>query len=246
MRIKYLVCHPLDDAALAELAQRVLPGRLRRPDVEVDFASVKNSIVYGDSDYEWLLMDAYVAEAGLHSEEEGYDAVVVDTTSDSGVQVLRSRLSIPVVGPGALQQHVAAVLGRRFSVLQQWAPWAKVTEKTLVANGMQGLCASVRCIGVNPHDPPAGVDVAELLAVAGRAAIEEDGADVLLLGSATMEHHARPLRSRLGVPVLEPSPLAIGFAELLVRLGLSHSKVAHTSPAALQDHKYHALPAVER
>ena len=31
---------------------------------------------------------------------EGYSAVVIDTVSDSGLRALRSRLSIPVLGPG--------------------------------------------------------------------------------------------------------------------------------------------------
>ena len=38
-------------------------------------------------------------EAGLSAEDDGYDAVCIDTMSDSGVNALRSVLDIPVIAP---------------------------------------------------------------------------------------------------------------------------------------------------
>ena len=42
-------------------------------------------------------------EAGVTAQEDGYDAVCIDTMSDSGVNALRSMLDIPVIGPGPLR-----------------------------------------------------------------------------------------------------------------------------------------------
>ena len=39
----------------------------------------------------------------------------------------------------------------------------------------------------------------------------------------------------------QPGPLAIKMAELLVQLGLSHSKLAYMPPETLQDEKLHSL-----
>ena len=113
IRIKYIVPFPLDEVGLANRAAQ-LPDELRTPGVDYDFVPVKNSCHNADGAYELLILDAYIAEAGLASEEEGYDAVVMDTVSDSGLAALRSRLTIPVLGPGQVQQHVAAILGKRF------------------------------------------------------------------------------------------------------------------------------------
>ena len=38
-------------------------------------------------------------EAGLDAADEGYDAICIDTMSDSGASALRSVLDIPVVPP---------------------------------------------------------------------------------------------------------------------------------------------------
>src|SRR5215469_12799603 len=75
------------------------------PDTIVDCVPVTESFALdspspGESLYELALMDLYCAQAGLRAEEQGYDAVIMDTTTDSGLQVLRSRLTIPVIGPG--------------------------------------------------------------------------------------------------------------------------------------------------
>ncbi len=87
---------------------------------------------------------------GFASEDEGYDAVVMDTVSDSGLAALRSRLSIPVLGPGLVQQHVAAMLGKRFSILTMWERWRPLYEKTMAEYGTRHYCASIRSIGKRP------------------------------------------------------------------------------------------------
>ena len=50
-------------------------------------------------------------EAGRSAQEDGYDAVCIDTMSDSGVNALRSVLDIPVIGPGRCSYLTALMLG---------------------------------------------------------------------------------------------------------------------------------------
>jgi allantoin racemase len=246
MRIKYIIPFPFDEAGIANRAAQ-LPEELRTPGVEYDFVPVKNSCINADSPYELLILDAYVAEAGLASEEEGYDAVVMDTVSDSGLAALRSRLSIPVLGPGQVQQHVAAILGKKFSILTMWRRWISLYEKTMTEYGTRHYCASIRSIDVPPDQEQllAGKEEAVFAALEeqGRRAIEDDGADVILIGSTTMHQAVEHLRGALGVPVINPGLLAIKLAELLVELRLSHSKVAYMAPETLQDEKLHSLVA---
>ena len=246
MRIKYIVPFPFDQVGLDNRAAQ-LPDALRTPGVDYEFVPVRNSCYNADSAYELLILDAYICEAGLSSEDEGYDAVVMDTVSDSGLAALRSRLSIPVLGPGLVQQHVAAMLGRRFSILTMWERWISMYEKTMAEYGTRAYCASIRAIGVRPDQEQllAGKEdyVFDALEREGRAAIEEDGADVILIGSTTMHQSVEHLRRTLGVPVINPGPLAIKLAELMVTLGLSHSKRAYMSPEVLQDEKLHSLLA---
>ena len=45
-----------------------------------------------------VLADLSIVDAGRNAEAEGYAAVCIDTIIDSGVNALRSMLSIPVIG----------------------------------------------------------------------------------------------------------------------------------------------------
>ena len=100
--------------------------------------------------------------------------------------------------------------------------------------GTRDFCASIRSIDVRPDQEQLLAGKEEVVFAAlereGRAALEQDGAHVILIGSTTMHQSVEHLRRTLGVPVINPGPLAIKLAELMVTLGLSHSKRAYMSP----------------
>jgi allantoin racemase len=254
-RIKLIVPFPASKSATAARGSS-FAARLR-PDTVVDAVAVRTSGTLADSEYETALFDFALAGAGLRAEEEGFDAVVVDTVADWGVPALRSRLSIPVVAPGVLAYASAVSLGRRFSVLSTWRGWNRLYERTLVSSGLDRFCASIRAprvdgeieraiVGRDALTARAVIEQDEqatlsLLAELAKQAIEDDGADVLVLGSMTMGCLAGGLRELVPAPVIDPAPLALGFAELLIGLGLSHSKIAYPSPSTILDEKFSAL-----
>ena len=172
---------------------------------------VRNTATLVDCYYEDLIFEMYIVEAGLRAEEEGYDAVVMDTVSDSGLAALRSRLSIPVLGPGLVSYAVAIMLGKRFSIITMWDQWRHLYEKNLDTYHLWNHCASVRAAGIRP-------DMEELLSgkeetvfprltEEARLAITEDGADVILLGSTTMHQAAEYMARHLDAPVINPGPV---------------------------------------
>jgi allantoin racemase len=68
-----------------------------------------------------------------------------------------------------------------------------------------------------------------------RKAIEEDGADVIVLGSTTMHQSHAHLESVLPVPVINPGQICYKFCEVFLELGLSHSKTAFPTPEMPND-----------
>jgi allantoin racemase len=178
-------------------------------------------------------------------QEEGYDAVVMDTVSDSGMYALRSRLTIPVIGPGLVSYAVAIMLGKRFSIITMWDKWTHLYEKNFALYDLKGKCASVRAVNIPPNVEAlfAGKEeeMFEKLTVEARKAIEEDGADVILLGSTTMHQAGDYMAAHLPAPVVNPGPIAIKMAEVFVQFGLSHSKVAFPSPGTIIDDRFFSL-----
>jgi allantoin racemase len=216
------------------------------PDIEFDYRPVKAGPALFDSWHDYVLADLSLFEAGLTAQQDGYDAVCIDTMSDSGVNALRSVLEIPVIGPGKASYLIALVLGSKFSVLTQWDPWMSLYRKGLQEYGLADKCASIRSINVPP-------DVENLLGgkeeevfpkllQAGRACVE-DGADVICLGSTTMHQAHGFLSENLPVPVINPGPLTYKLAELVLGLGLTHSRAAYPKPHVSKDAMLHAMLA---
>ncbi|MEC8551641.1 MAG: aspartate/glutamate racemase family protein, partial [Pseudomonadota bacterium] len=163
------------------------------------------------SEADMVLADVGILEVGQSAREEGYHAVCIDTMSDSGVAALRSVLDIPVIGPGRASMVTAMLLGSRFSVVTMWKHWFHLYEKTISDLSIQDHVASIRSIDVAPDNQSllAGKeeDIFPLLLAEADAAIAEDGADVILLGSTTMHQAHKHLSDNLDVPVINPGPL---------------------------------------
>ena len=235
---------PLDEEGVARRAAQSGHVELD-PDTELVFRPVKIGPTSFMSPHDWLIMDLGIYEAGLTAEEEGFDAVVIDTMSDSGMAALRSVLSIPVVGPGKASMLYALTLGSKFSVLAQWKPALPRYRKVIRDYGFERQCASVRSFDVEPDF----INLTEgkedktfpiMLDVAMRC-IEEDGADVICLGSTTMHQAAAYLAERLPVPLINPGPFSYKLAETLIALGLSHSRRAYPGPTLRKDDLVHRI-----
>ena len=237
-RIKVIVPIPMDEAGVAARTEQ-LPADFVRPGFQPEFVAVPWGAALGDSYHDTLLMDWTVFQAGITAEEEGYAGILIDTVSDSGLRALRSRLAIPVVGPGEAAFAAAMMLGKKFTVLTMWPQWFPLYEKTLTEYGWWERVASLRSIETRP-------DVTELLAGKEEAifdtlreeallAMEEDGADVIVLGSTTMHQSARYLDDVLPIPVINPGQVAYKFLETMLELGLTHSKKAFPAPEVPKD-----------
>jgi allantoin racemase len=237
-RIKVIVPIPMDAAGVANRAAQ-LPADVIAPGFQPVFEAVKWGAALGDSYHDMMLMDFTVFQAGVTAEVEGYSAVVIDTVSDSGLRALRSRLSIPVLGPGESAFHMAMTLGKKFTVLTMWDEWFPLYEKTLTEYGFWPRCASLRSIKTRPDlaellEGKEEVVFAKLKAEAEKA-MTQDGADVIVLGSTTMHQSASWLAQNLPIPVINPGLVAYKQAELLVQLGLTHSKKAFPGPGMGND-----------
>lgn len=203
-------------------------------DTTFDFRPVRAAPANYTSEHDSVLADISIVDAGRNAEAEGYDAVCIDTMSDSGVAPLRSLLSIPVIGPGRASMLLAQTLGERFSILIMWERWRHLYRKTIAELGLSYRCASVRAIGVTPDNQSLmsgkEEEVFPLLYAAAMKCVEEDGADVILLGSTTMHQAHAYLAERLPVPIINPGPLTYKLAEAAIALKLTHSRKAFPQP----------------
>jgi Asp/Glu/hydantoin racemase len=232
-KVLVLVPFPMDPEQLAKRAEQQEEAELPSS-IELHYRSTRAAPSGYVSAHDYVLADITLLEAGMRAEEEGYDAVCIDTVSDSGVAALRSLFTIPVIAPGKTMFMTALMLGRRFGVLSMWERWFGLYERTLRDLAIEDRCAGIRSIDTHPDSrnllDGKEDEVLPRLHEVALQLIEEDGADVICLGSTTMHQAHGYLQERLAVPVLNPGPLSYLTAEAMLALGLSHSRKAYPQP----------------
>ncbi len=214
--------------------------------IEFDYRPVKAGPALYDSYHDFALADVAMFEAGISAEQDGYDAVCIDTMSDSGLDALRSVLDIPVISPGKASMLFALMLGNKFGMLAQWEPAAIRTRKFVSALGLAPFCAAIENYDVTPDykNLMGGKEdetFPRMLAAAKRAI--EKGADVICLGSTTMYQAHEFLSEKLPVPVINPGPLTYKLVESALDLGLTHSRRPYPKPLVDHADMVHAMLA---
>lgn len=187
-----------------------------------------------ESMYEEYLEAAELMELVPALEREGFDAVVPGCFGDPGLDGARELVSIPVVGPGSTAMLVAANLGHRFGIVTILESVVRPLENLAMLTGVRDKLATVRAIGVPVLELNNDKDATfrRLVEVSQRV-LDEDRADVLVLGCGTLSFRATELQDALGVPVVNPLRVALRTAEMLVACGLSHSKRSYPTPPKL-------------
>jgi allantoin racemase len=170
------------------------------------------------------------------AEPRGFDAAIIGCFSDPGLDALRERTTLPIVGPGASSMHLAAQLAGRFSILAPAGREEGRVRARMRALGLDGLFASVRSVGCSVLDMMRGLnDAPALVAAAGRRCVDEDGAEVIVLGCLSMAFMpgvVASLQQALGCPVINPAIAALKTAEALATLGVRLGGAVTTSEQA--------------
>jgi allantoin racemase len=153
-----------------------------------------------------------------------YDGIVVAGFSDVGVDAMKEVLEIPVLGIAEASYHLAALLGHRFSVLTGTAKWTPPKHDYVKALGVEGKVASFRSY-TEWETNDSFEELKERLVSVARTCVEEDQAEVIILGGGPLVGYGKLIETELGIPVIDPTLVAFKMMECVIDLGYSHSKI---------------------
>jgi len=154
----------------------------------------------------------------LRAHEKECDAFVNACHCDPQLDVLKEITAKPVVGIGEASMKIASMLGHRFSVLSASAHSIPNKDALIHKYHLEGYLASIRPI-------PGDWKNEDNILAAARAAIREDGAEVIVLGCAGLAGLDKRLEKRLGAPVLDGVVCALIIAAGLAKYGAGISKI---------------------
>lgn len=168
-----------------------------------------------------------VAEAAQKAEAQGYDAVVPFGTLDVGVELSRNLVRIPVVGAGQSVLHLGAQLSDRLGVISYEEKSIPFMRKNMRLWGVDDYVVAIRGIEVPlAESAKQRAVIRERFINVGRDLVDQAGAEIIVAMGVTMvpvHYSAAEMAAEIGVPVLDALATSIQTAEMMVRMGATHS-----------------------
>lgn len=232
-RIHYQLVAPLAATIGPEEPERrqAFLNRHAAPGHSVRVASAAMARGSIEGDWDATIAGPSIVEGIRSAAAERYDAAIVGCFSDPSLGASREAVSIPVVGPGASSVLTALQVGERISVLTPGDSSGGRTRSFFRMLGLEDRLASARGVGLSVVEMAEAAKAGSIgahignVAAAARRAVNEDGADVLILGCMSMAFldPTEAIGAEVGVPVVNPVIAALKAAEAQLAMGLSHS-----------------------
>ncbi len=240
MKILYIVPGTMaqTDLGSKELERRknILQSHAQN-DTVVEITDLECGPTSIESAYEEYLSFPETMKKTIQAEKDGFEGVILGCFGDPGLVALREMVSIPVVGPGETAMHVAALLGRRFSIVTVLESVVPSLERLARIVGLDQNLASVRAVDIPVLELRKKIKSStRRMMEESQKAIRRDKADVIVLGCMSMAFMevSDKMQESLCIPVVNPALAALKVLEGLVIAGLSHSKKAYPFPPPIR------------
>jgi allantoin racemase len=216
---RILAINPNTSSDITSLVIRHLRAVVSR-DTEIRAAT-------GAFGHSYISSEAAYAVAG-HAALDAYekhgadcDSVLLACFGDPGLFALREVAAVPVLGMAEASMQEAR--GRRFSIVTGGRRWPPMLERLALALGFAGHLASIRPIALTGAEVAANPEAAiGTLAAECRAAVERDGAEMVILGGAGLAGLGARVAAASGASVIDNIEAAARRAEAAARSGRFH------------------------
>ena len=141
------------------------------------------------------------------------DAIIIAAFSDPGLAEARAVAACPVFGISEAAMRTAAGMADRFAIITLGNELGEAIKANAAVYGMAERLAGVRVlpwtVAEVSADPPAHQ---KAFADACRAAVDDDGAGVVIIGGGPLSGIADAIAAQLPVPVLDGVRCAVQMA----------------------------------
>lgn len=223
--MKIFIINPNTSRSMTEKI-RTVANRVKRKDTDVRVTCIESGPTTIECSYDEAYAIAPTIDLVKKAVAEGYDAIILACFCEVGVEAAREVSPVPVFGLEEITLATAITLGNKFGVMTEKQPRVAMKKRHVRRYGLLERMASIRPLGLSvaelDREPErtkaAGMELA-------RQMVEEDGAEVIIMGCAAMAGYSDEIEASLGVPVLDPLTVAIKMTEAIVDMGQTHSRV---------------------
>lgn len=210
--MRLLIVNPNTSEGVTEVIAREAQ-RVASPGTEVIAATARFGVSYIETQAE-AVVAAHATLEALAEHAAGCDTAIIAAFADPGLEAARAMLDIPVVGIAQAAMTTASLLGNRFSLVSISRRMIPLFHACVERNGMASRLASMRMVEGPVRDvAAAGVELETPLVDLCRRAVDEDGADVVILAGGPLAGLADQVAGRIAAPVVDGVASAVRLAE---------------------------------
>ncbi len=222
--MKILIINPNSDLEMTKAIQRTAEN-FARGEFEVLCQPTPGAPKFIETQEDEILASPGMMHL-VRKNEDGCDAIVIACHCDPNLDLLKEIARKPVVGIGEASMRIASMLGHRFSIIQTTEESVPMKEALVRKYHLQRKLASVRA----PESEIQKMEEDEKFMAASRKTMEEDRADVIVLGCAGLTGMDKRLQKRLGIPVLDGVVCGLILALVLIEGGFSYFSTKISKP----------------
>ena len=230
--MKIFVLNPNTSNLITEKVAAVIKT-VARPETQFVVTQIPHGPESLESYYDESLAAPYILEAINQANLQGFDAVILAAFCDPALEAAKEISKIPVYGIEETAFSTALLLGNKFGILTEKKHKEAVKVQHIRKHGLEQRFAGVRALNMGVLEIASDPALVKERGIAiCRQMVEEDGAEVIILGCASMAGYNAEMEAELGVPILDPVAVAFKIVEGLTEIGIHHSKIGlYATPA---------------
>ena len=180
--------------------------------------SVDYHYVTGTNNLEYIVFENLVLNSIVIKINElrnaGYDAVIVGCFHDPAVDAARELYDdIIIAGPGEASIQIASTLGKNYSIISVRSKTTAKMMENIEKTGLGSKLCSVRPLGIRVADLQKNhALLRKRMDEEITKAIDEDGAEVIILECTMETGQYRMLQEKFNIPVIDPAIAALFHA----------------------------------
>ncbi|MET9201214.1 aspartate/glutamate racemase family protein [Gordonia sp. NPDC003585] len=215
--MRFCVINPNTTAAMTAVISAAARS-VARPDAEIVAITSPMGPASIESHYDEALAVPGVLRA--IADNPGMDGYLLACFGDPGLDAAREIADAPVLGIAEAAFHLAAPLGRGFSVVTTLGRTVGRADDLVRHYGFARQCLGIHACEVRVLELESNPDIADILVKSCREALLTDGSDAIVLGCAGMADLASHISNEIGAPVIDGVAAGVGMLSAMAAMGL--------------------------
>lgn len=228
MKIKVIIPNSGMNRETLDNREKMLSSALSK-DTEISVECIKSGPDSIESNTDESLAGYEVIKECIRAEQNGFDAIVIYCFSDLAIEAARENVSIPVIGPGEVTLAAADMISNRFLVVTTTENNISRTYRRLMKNKIASeKMSAVKALNIPVVKLRENPDITkEYLEKVIADTINTENIDTVILACLGMAEYGNELERKYGIKILDPSFIAVSYAEHCIRTGIRHSRKSY-------------------